>query len=178
MAKKFDNIGNGENLRKGIDTFFNSDPAKEKIKQVSIERPEEKKEINDISENNIKKTIQKKEYVVKTFGMYENEFSMIDNYVAYKRMQGEIRFTQKEAISDALNLLREVEKNKIELGPVPDQKRQDETVSNRTFNILKDDFDFIESIVKNRRMQGEIRFTQRSTLIQAFSLLKKKYPNI
>lgn len=48
----------------------------------------------------------------------------------------------------------------------------------KTFNVLKEDFDFIQKYVKFKRMQGETEFTQKETINDALNLLRKKHPEL
>ena len=185
MAKKkdFTNLDvEADNLNIGNDSFFPDDKNNNKDISKSEEKVEKKPEekVEEKPKEKTKesaKTEKQKDYIVKTFGMYPDEFSMIENFIRTKRMDGDIRFTQKQAINEALNLLRDVVKNNIKLDPIDDGKKEG-GIKSRTFNLYKEDFEFIEDLIRKRRMEGQIRFTQRSAILEAFSLVKKKYPNI
>lgn len=46
-------------------------------------------------------------YIIKTFNIAEEDFLYIKKYVKYRRMQGDTDFTQKEALGEAIKLLRQ-----------------------------------------------------------------------
>ena len=151
-------------------TDAKSEPSKE-IKKGIIEKPEKPSEkVESIKETGTTGTVSK------TFYIHDSEFKTIEDFVAFKRMEGDLRFPAKLALKEAFDLLRNVEKKGIKLDPItfdPEDK-----CSNHSFNILKSDFDFINEVYRNRRLQGKTKYTQADALSEALSLLKSKYPNI
>jgi hypothetical protein len=45
--------------------------------------------------------------LVKTLNIEEDDFKFIKKYVRYRRMGGDTEFTQKEALEEALSLLKD-----------------------------------------------------------------------
>jgi hypothetical protein len=81
MGKKFDNLGKTENMG-GLSTLI-QDSTKEKPTPTAD-----------------------KDYIIKTFTIAEADFNYIKKYVKYRRMNGDTEFTQKEALGEAIKLLR------------------------------------------------------------------------
>ncbi len=48
-----------------------------------------------------------KTYIVKTFNIDEADFLYIKKYVKHRRMNGDTEYTQKEALGEAIGLLRQ-----------------------------------------------------------------------
>jgi hypothetical protein len=81
MAKKFGNLDKTDNMG-GLSTLI-QDSTKEKSRDTS-----------------------NKDYIIKTFTIIEADFNYIKKYVKYRRMNGDTEFTQKEALGEAIKLLR------------------------------------------------------------------------
>jgi hypothetical protein len=45
-------------------------------------------------------------YIIKTFNIAEDDFLYIKKYVKFRRMQGDTDYTQKEALGEAIRLLK------------------------------------------------------------------------
>jgi hypothetical protein len=84
MAKKFENLGKVENMG-GLSSLIT-----DSSKPVSLAHNNE----------------PIKTYTVKTFNITPDDFTYIKKYVKYRRMQGDTEFTQKEALEEAIGLLR------------------------------------------------------------------------
>jgi hypothetical protein len=86
MAKKsFGNLGKVENMGGGLSNLITDTSKKEQKSSVKTE----------------------KTYLVKTLNIEEDDFKFIKKYVRYRRMGGDTEFTQKEALEEALSLLKD-----------------------------------------------------------------------
>ncbi|NJK95885.1 MAG: hypothetical protein HC905_14120 [Bacteroidales bacterium] len=64
--------------------------------------------ITDTSRKEQKSTvITEKTYLVKTLNIAEDDFKFIKKYVRYRRMGGDTEFTQKEALEEAISMLKD-----------------------------------------------------------------------
>jgi hypothetical protein len=200
MSKKnFDNIRSGNNLGGGLKNLLGPNvlqeeekkdqeklPGHEKIvthKEAS-KRPGEKISHEKLTDDVLvkeKTTIpgqKEKDSFSRSFYIYESEYMTIENFVKHKIMQGDIRFSQKNAITEALNLLREKIKHNNKADSLTRDIKEDDKIKIHSFNMLKEDFKFIEDVLRIRRMQGQTKFTQANVLTEALILLKKKYSNL
>ena len=157
------------------------------VKREQIEQETENKErieevVSDIKETPVKplKVQEKKQAkdstsFTKTFYLLESDIRTIESFVALRRMEGDLRYPNKKAVKEAFDLLRLLEKKggKIRDEDVADPKRK-----NKSLNIYKSDFDYIEEIYKKRRLMGETRYTQADAIKEALILLRKKYPTV
>lgn len=83
MAKKtFGNLNQVENMG-GLNNLIN-DPAR-LAKEASL---------------------KERTFIVKTFNIAEDDFAYIKKYVKQRRMSGDTDYTQKEALGEAIGLLR------------------------------------------------------------------------
>ena len=90
----------------------------------------------------------------------------------------DIYFSQKNAVTEALNLLRNIINANIQVEPFVQEIKVGDALNNRTFFLLKTDFDFIKQAITVRRRQGQIKYTQANVIAEALTLLRKKFPNI
>ncbi|MDP4272689.1 MAG: hypothetical protein Q8907_00235 [Bacteroidota bacterium] len=139
------------------------------------EKPAEEEQVQGLEKAKEKKA---KVAFSRTFYIPEGDYKTIENFIRYKIMEGEIRFSQKNALNEALNLLREVVKANISVEPLQNENKAGETLRVHSFNMLIEDYNFINEVLRIRRMQGQIKFTQANVISEALNLLRKKYPNL
>lgn len=88
-TKQFGNLKTGEeNLKGGLSNLF----PKTNISTLKQDKVEPQKEVT---------------YTRKTFLIEEKDFDYIKSFVKFMRMKGQTNYTQKEALTAALSLLKE-----------------------------------------------------------------------
>jgi len=88
MAKKsFGNLDKVEHIGGGLSSLTN---------------PSSRSQEHEYNEK-----IKDKTYIVKTFNIEEDDFLYIKKYVKHRRMNGDTDYTQKEALGEAIKLLRQ-----------------------------------------------------------------------
>lgn len=88
MAKKQFNLGEPKNLQsKGVQNFFPNESVVDNSKKDNVEKEDSKP-------------------LIKTFSIYEDDFAWIEKYVLYKGFTTGKKYTQKETLHDAINLLK------------------------------------------------------------------------
>ncbi len=60
-----------------------------------------------IEQKESQKAIEEKNYAIKTFVIYKEDFEFLKQFVDHKRYSGDIRYSLKESLHEAISSLRE-----------------------------------------------------------------------
>ena len=97
MSKKFENLSSSNrNLSKGLDNLFKPQKLEEQH-PLSIE-------VEKAAPNYIRHTVM----------FYPEDLEFLKNYVYSEKMSGNINYSQKDALHDAIALLQNAAKNIVE----------------------------------------------------------------
>lgn len=147
---------------------------------IPTEEIKKVKEVNETPQNKENKEVEKTNKKVsksfsRTFYIPEDDHNTILNFRKFKITETGLKYSQRQVIAEALNLLQGV----IESNAKPlEFTKQGAIMNAHTYTIQQTDFENIEKYLIYRRKQGFINYTQGNILSEGLNLLKKAHPYI